>query len=295
MPELPEVETVVRGLQRTVLAREIGRVECRVAKLREPLAAPQLARALRGRRLISVVRRAKFILGELDNGKILVIHLGMTGSLRLAPVAEAVGKHDQVLFYFAPPGAAKKSGAGKSGAARGTKAHAEKLVYRDPRRFGLIKIFASRNDFERRQKLGPEPLEKEFHPAYLAQKSARARTPIKVEIMKQEVVVGVGNIYASEALHRARIAPTREARSLQRDEFSRLVRAIKKILAASIALGGTTISDYRQLSGDEGNFSQQLRVYGRAAQQCLRAHCGGEIRKITQGGRTTYFCPQCQK
>jgi formamidopyrimidine-DNA glycosylase len=280
MPELPEVETVTRGLRRQLVGRVFVRVACRAKKLREPLAAPTLSRGLRGRQIVAVNRRAKFIQIVLDDGKILIVHLGMTGSLRMAPTDEKPRRHDHALFFFV--------GADKNPAP-------EKLVYHDPRKFGLIKLFAGAEDFEQRQKLGVEPLTREFSGAKLAALCQKSSAPIKLEIMKQERVVGVGNIYASEALHRAGVAPTRAAKTLTAAEFSQLAKAIKQVLTAAIKAGGTTISDFRQLNGNEGNFTRQLRVYDRAAEKCLRAHCAGAIEKITQGGRSTYFCPQCQK
>ncbi|MDR0869121.1 MAG: bifunctional DNA-formamidopyrimidine glycosylase/DNA-(apurinic or apyrimidinic site) lyase [Planctomycetota bacterium] len=272
MPELPEVETITRALRRAVVGRILTRFYGYAEKLRQPLDAATINRSAKNRSIVAVARRAKFIVLTLDNGAAVVIHLGMTGSLRIDKKAEPRRAHDHAVFALD---------------------NGEKLVYNDPRKFGLIKFCAT--DAELKALLGKlavEPLSAPFTPAYLAAKNARAATPIKTQIMKQEIVVGVGNIYASEALHRAGIAPERPAKSLSAAETAAVVAAIKEVLKESIKHGGTTISDYRQLSGREGNFTRRLRVYDRAGLDCR--HCGGKIRKITQAGRSTYFCEKCQ-
>ncbi|GHS91668.1 formamidopyrimidine-DNA glycosylase [Planctomycetales bacterium] len=270
MPELPEVETIARALRRAVVGRTLTRFYGYTEKLRQPLDAATINRSVKNRSIVAVARRAKFIVLTLDHGGAVVIHLGMTGSLRIDKNPRRA--HDHAVFALD---------------------HGEKLVYNDPRKFGLIKFCPTDAELKiMLGKLAVEPLAAAFTPAYLAAKNARAATPIKTQIMKQEIVVGVGNIYASEALHRAGVAPERPAKSLTAAETAALVAAIKDVLKESIKHGGTTISDYRQLSGREGNFTRRLRVYDRAGLDCR--HCGGKIRKITQAGRSTYFCEKCQ-
>lgn len=269
MPELPEVETVRGAMERHLLGRPITRVHTSDKRLREPLPRTQL-RALVGDRFAAARRRAKFLLLDLQSGRTLLVHLGMTGNLLFRPRGE---KHDHVAFEF------------DDGSC---------LVFSDPRRFGLVLVFAS-PDEERAcryfNKLGPEPLSKAFNARYFADRCQHRKSPIKVVIMDNPVVVGVGNIYASEALFRAHIHPATPASAVDAERLGQLVVEIKKVLRAAIRQGGTTISDYRG-SGSGGRFQQRLKVYGREGEGC-RA-CGAPIESLYLGGRNTFYCPSCQ-
>ncbi|MBP5232704.1 MAG: bifunctional DNA-formamidopyrimidine glycosylase/DNA-(apurinic or apyrimidinic site) lyase [Planctomycetes bacterium] len=270
MPELPEVETIARALAPALLGHSVERVAVHAARLRAPLAAASF-RPLVGRPFREVRRRAKFILAATE-GPMLVIHLGMTGSLRMAGAGEARRKHDHAEFFLDD---------------------GQALVYNDPRRFGLLECLPDGAAFATAHAdLGVEPLEREFSGKWLFERSRKIATPIKPWLMKQEVVVGVGNIYACEALFLSGIAPKRAAQSLSADECASLARHVKNVLRQSIKSGGTTFSDYRQLNGEEGHFVQKLSVYGRAGQPCPR--CGAPIERCVQGGRSTFFCPHCQ-
>jgi len=274
VPELPEVETVVRALRRAGL--EGGRIAgcaVRCEKLRRPLPTGELA-GLAGRRLAAIERRAKYLLFRLDDGAVLLLHLGMTGTLRLDEVGEAPGRHDHFDLEFAD---------------------GRVLRFRDPRKFGLVAV--SRPDAAGRlpelANLAPEPLGKEFTGEYLYTISRGRRTPVKVFIMDQRRVVGVGNIYASESLFRAGIRPTLPAGRLSRPRCRKLVLAIREILNEAIAAGGTTISDFHGVDGSEGAFVRTLKVYGKAGEPC--PVCGRPLEKRVLGGRSTFFCPACQR
>lgn len=275
MPELPEVETLVRGLRTALKKRTILAVKVRIPRLRAPLKARKLSALISHGKVISVIRRAKFIVITFKTQHVLVIHLGMTGSLRIEKLTTKNQKHDHVIF---------------------TLTKNEKLIYNDPRRFGLVQAFKHQTEFAAHYAhLGIEPLTPKFTAEWLWQKTRQVNSEIKPYLMNAEIVVGVGNIYASESLHQARLAPTRRAKNLTRTECATLVRNIKKVLIASIKSGGTTISDYYQLSGKEGAFVHKLQTYNRATQKCRRAKCRGIITKITQAGRSTFYCPHCQK
>lgn len=274
MPELPEVETVRRGLQKALLGRRITGITTSRLRLRRPFPAglPRLVRA----RVEGLERRAKYLLLRLDTNQTIVIHLGMSGRLVIHPAGDAYTpeKHDHFVM---------------------TLENGTKIVFNDARRFGLIDLV----DDEKLEKhklfkhLGPEPLDKSFSPAYLADYLKRRKIAIKLAIMDQKCVVGVGNIYASEALYRAGISPKRMAKSLKKDEIARLVPAIRKVLEDAIKAGGSSLRDYVQADGELGYFQHSFAVYGRAGEKCKK--CGADIRKITQGGRSTFYCPSHQK
>ncbi|MFH2203375.1 MAG: bifunctional DNA-formamidopyrimidine glycosylase/DNA-(apurinic or apyrimidinic site) lyase [Elusimicrobiota bacterium] len=268
MPELPEVETVRAGLARLLKNKPvIAALELSGRKLRRPIPAG-LKRRLKGQRIMAVRRRGKYLL--IDTPRLTLInHLGMTGTWRLG---EPDDKHDHITLRL------------RDGRA---------LIFRDPRRFGLFLDCPLKQEAKNSwlKNLGREPLE-DFAGAYLHAAAKKRRTGIKALIMDQKVVVGVGNIYASEALHRAGIAPGRRCSRISKDRLDKLARAIQKILKEAIAAGGTTISDFRQAGGSEGYFSCRLRVYDRAGEAC-RA-CGELIRKMTHAGRSTYWCRRCQ-
>lgn len=268
MPELPEVETVARGLGRLLAGSSIVRVQPLRADLRQPIPAALagVAGAVRG-----VRRRAKYLLIDLDPGSILC-HLGMTGSWRLAPPGDA-RPHDHCLIHLAD---------------------GRRLAYRDPRRFGLLDWIPAGQEHPALAHLGPEPLDEAgFTAGHLAARCRGRRTAIKALIMDQEVVVGVGNIYAQEALFRAGILPRRAAGRVQPARLAALVDEIRAVLTAAIAAGGSTISDFRQAGGEHGWFQQQHRVYGRGGQPCTA--CGSRLKAGAVAGRGTTWCPRCQR
>lgn len=271
MPELPEVETTRRGIQRALSARRIERLHIYERRLRWPIAA-ELPDAVAGQRILSIGRRAKYILLNLEQGS-LILHLGMSGSLRLRASASPLLKHDHYALVFdAGP----------------------ELRFHDPRRFGSLHY--TREDPARHpllRTLAPEPFEPAFDAEYLWRITRGRRVAIKHVLMNGQLVTGVGNIYASEALFRARINPRRQARRITRPEAARLVRAVRATLRSAIRAGGTTLRDYVGTGGDPGAFRQKLYVYERDGQPCRV--CGTPIRRITQGQRSTYFCPQDQR
>ncbi len=269
MPELPEVETVRAGLARILTQAVIARVELRRADLRR--AIPQdLARTLAGQPILAVRRRAKYLLLDTPTGSLLS-HLGMTGTWREAPPGDD-RLHDHCYLHLTD---------------------GRRLAYRDPRRFGLLDLVTPGVVHPDLAQLGPEPLEDEFNAAYLHEQLRRRRTAVKTRIMDQAVVVGVGNIYAQEALFRARIRPARVAATVTKTECALLVGHIRAVLHAAIAQGGTTISDFRQAGGEMGYFRVALAVYDRGGQPCTV--CASPLRVGVVGGRGTVWCAKCQR
>lgn len=270
MPELPEVETTRRGVEPHVEGRLLTAVLVRNPRLRQPVPA-DLAALVGGRRLLSVSRRAKYLLFAFDHGS-LIVHLGMSGSLRVVQAGEPAGVHDHVDLVF------------------GERA----LRLRDPRRFGMVVWQpgeAAAHPLLAR--LGPEPLDEAFNGAWLYQVSRGLRAPIKHVLMDGHKVVGVGNIYASESLFRARIHPLEQAGRIGLSRCERLAEAVKETLQAAIAAGGSTLRDFVGGDGQPGYFQQQYFAYGRDGQACRV--CGGEISRVVSGQRATYFCPACQR
>lgn len=270
MPELPEVETTRRGIEPLVSGRRIARVDVRAPKLRWPI-DPDLPGKLNGQMIHSVGRRAKYLIFYLDTG-CLLLHLGMTGHLRVVSAATPYGKHDHVDIHLS---------GGQS------------LRFTDPRRFGaLLWCALPPEEHPLLSRLGPEPLSGEFNGDYLYRRSRGRRLAVKPYIMDQQVVVGVGNIYASEALFRARVRPDRSAGRISLQRYTRIAAEIKAVLRAAVDAGGTTFSDFRRVDGRPGYFKQKLQVYGREGQPCPR--CGAEIAVIRLGQRSTFYCRQCQ-
>ncbi|WP_020675654.1 bifunctional DNA-formamidopyrimidine glycosylase/DNA-(apurinic or apyrimidinic site) lyase [Geopsychrobacter electrodiphilus] len=270
MPELPEVETVRRGLEPQICGRRIVGVICRVPRLRLPL-DPQLEMLLGGQVIHAISRRAKYLLFKLDKGTLL-LHLGMSGVLRLVKSEAPIAKHDHVDLRLDD---------------------GQLLRFNDTRRFGLLLYLqGDPNLHSLLQHLGPEPLETDLPEDYLFTRSRKRNLAIKNFIMDQKVLVGVGNIYASEALFAAGIDPRRKAGRIKRQESITLLRCIQAILAEAIIAGGTTLKDFRQSDGRPGYFKQQLQVYGRKGMGCLQ--CDGTIQQVTLGQRSTYFCENCQ-
>ena len=270
MPELPEVETTRRGIEPHVVGRRINRLVVHDRRLRWPVDVETSATFI-GCTIRRAGRRAKYLLLETDAGT-MILHLGMSGSLRVLPVSTPRITHDHVDIEL------------DSG---------QTLRFNDPRRFGSLLFTTDPASHPLLKSLAPEPLEDEFDGEYLWKITRRRKVAIKQLIMNARLVVGVGNIYASEALFRARIRPRRQARSLTRQECARLARAIKATLTMAVKVGGTTLRDYVGADGNPGYFRQKLYVYERAGQPCRV--CGTPVKQFTQGQRSTYWCSHCQK
>jgi formamidopyrimidine-DNA glycosylase len=283
MPELPEVETVRRGLIPALDGRLLTRVEARRPDLRVPL-PENFAKRLTGRRVMKLDRRAKYLLLHLDDHMVLVIHLGMSGSLRVEGHGLGqfhhergkLGAHDHVVF---------ETDQGVT------------VTYNDPRRFGLMTL-VSENGLGQDKlfaDMGPEPLGAELTPEYLLQSASNRRVAVKSLLLDQHIVAGLGNIYVCEALHRAHIHPERPSNTLKKAEVKRLIPAIREILQAAIAAGGSSLRDFQQTSGELGYFQHQFAVYDQFDQPCPTPACKGTIARMVQSNRSTYFCPSCQK
>lgn len=271
MPELPEVENTRRGIERAALGARVRELRIYDPRLRWPI-DPGLAAQLPGQRLRHIGRRAKYLLLQLDRGT-LILHLGMSGSLRFVPTASGREKHDQ--FDLMLDGEVS-------------------LRLNDPRRFGSLHYTiedASQHRLLRH--LAPEPFDAAFDAAYLTRITRKRRSPIKQVLMNGRLVTGVGNIYASEALFRARINPKLAAGRLTAADSARLVRAVRAALNSAIRAGGTTLRDYVGTDGNPGTFREKLYVYERDGKRCRV--CATPIRKIRQGQRSTYYCPRCQR
>ena len=271
MPELPEVETTRRGIEPHLKGKHVQQVIIRHRQLRWPV--PSIIKTrLKDQKIKSITRRAKYILINTDAGT-LIIHLGMSGSLRILPADTGAEKHDHFDLVL---------DSGKC------------LRLRDPRRFGAVLwTEADPNQHKLIKSLGPEPLEAGFNSKYLYQQSRQRKVSIKQFIMDSKIVVGVGNIYASEALFIAGIYPTRAAGKISSSEATALVAAIKRVLRAAIKQGGTTLRDFTRSDGAPGYFAQKLKVYGRAGEPCKK--CGKSIQSKVIAQRNTYFCSSCQK
>ncbi len=276
MPELPEVETVRRGLIPFMEGRTFARVEQRRPKLRIPF-PENFADRLMGRSVVRLARRAKYLLAHLDDGWVLIIHLGMSGRMMTAPgPAAPAGKHDHVVFEMKGGGV---------------------ITFNDIRRFGLMTL-AEEEDLENHKllrDLGPEPLGNAFSGAYLSEVLRGRQTPIKAALLDQKVVSGVGNIYACEALFRAGISPKRLAASVAGKRAERLAPAVRQVLEDAIAAGGSTLRDYVQADGELGYFQHDFAVYGREGEPCPGCDCGGVVKRIAQAGRSTFYCARRQR
>ncbi len=280
MPELPEVETVMRGLQARLEGRTIVRAEVNRADLRWPL-PPGLAARLTGARVIGFRRRGKYMLIRIAGGDSVLLHLGMSGRIVLGPVRPgAAGAHEHIVL--------ETDDGWRAG-----------LV--DPRRFGSIDLVptVAEDRHPRLAGLGPEPLDATFTAPVLDAALRGRQTPIKAALLDQRIVAGLGNIYVCEALFRARVSPLRSARTVAGARAGRLVPAIKETLNDAIAAGGSTLRDYVQPGGELGYFQHAWKVYGREDQPCERCPgppaCAGHIRRVTQAGRSTFFCRHTQR
>ncbi|HEX2091607.1 MAG TPA: bifunctional DNA-formamidopyrimidine glycosylase/DNA-(apurinic or apyrimidinic site) lyase [Longimicrobiaceae bacterium] len=271
MPELPEVETIVRGLDRLVPGSRIREAEVIRPDLIEGEDAASFAEGLRGARIVRVARRAKNILVHLDSG-LLVVNLGMTGRLLVRSPDDPPPTHLGVRLRLED---------------------GRELDYHDVRRFGRLQRFTGEGWLRREEALGVEPLSDDFTAEHLYDLTRRSRVAVKTWLMDQRRVVGVGNIYASEALFRAGIDPRRHASSLTRPEAARLRDTVREVLQEAIDFRGTTLLDYRDAQGESGAFAARLQVYDRAGEPCRV--CGSPVERIVQGGRSTFFCPSCQR
>jgi formamidopyrimidine-DNA glycosylase len=274
MPELPEVETVCRGLTKILRGVRFVKVDAHRPDLRVPL-PKNLAAQLKGRRVLGISRRAKYILIALDNGETLVIHLGMSGRMVVADKAGKPELHDHLVFHFD---------------------NGKHVTFNDPRRFGLCDLVPTRDLPKHKlfRHLGIEPLGPEFSAAVLEAKFKGKKTSIKIALLDQRLVVGVGNIYASEALFYAKISPKRRAGACTKEQIKRLVPAIRKVLNAAIKAGGSSLRDYVQADGELGMFQHQFAVYDREGQICSHCRKTNMIKRIQQGGRSTFYCSTCQ-
>lgn len=277
MPELPEVETTIRGLRGYLDNRRIQRVELRREGLRRPFPA-DLVQTLTGARITSLSRRAKYGLVHTDRDMTMVFHLGMSGRWRIEP--DALEKHDHLVLTTQEEGPLP----------------AAVLALNDARRFGSVDLVATSalDAWPAFAALGPEPLGDALSVAHLAAALKGRLGPVKVLLLDQGIVAGLGNIYVCEALHRARISPLRAGGKVKKAELVRLVPAIRDVLSESILAGGSTIRDYAQPNGELGYFAANWRVYGREGLACLTPGCTGTIARITQGGRSSFWCPMCQ-
>ena len=284
MPELPEVETVRRGLLPVMEGPRIARAEVRRPDLRWPF-PERMAERLTGATVNGIGRRSKYLLLELDTGETLIVHLGMSGRMLVGgallgefhhDVGAAPGPHDHVLLTM------------EDGA---------RITFNDARRFGLMDLWPSEDVANHRllRSIGPEPLGNGFSAETLAQAFRGKAAPVKAALLDQGIVAGLGNIYVSEALARAGIHPARAAGRIGRDRLERLVPAIREVLLEAIEAGGSTLRDHRQADGELGYFQHAFRVYDQEGKPCRTKGCGGAIRRIVQSGRSTYYCPACQR
>jgi formamidopyrimidine-DNA glycosylase len=292
MPEMPEVETVRRGLAPVLVGTKIEGIEQRRANLRFPF-PERFVERLAGRRVESLSRRAKYILAALDSGETLILHLGMSGSFRIereevdTPGAfhferSKIAAHDHVVFHLS---------------------NGARITYNDPRRFGFMQLAPSDNLAAHPlfSRLGVEPLGTDFDAAALTRLFAGRSTSLKAALLDQTLVAGLGNIYVCEALHRAGLSPLREAAATvgpggrPTAKARRLAGAITAVLEEAVAAGGSTLRDHRQTDGALGYFQHSFVVYGKEGAACSRARCLGTVARITQAGRSTFYCPTCQR
>jgi formamidopyrimidine-DNA glycosylase len=308
LPELPEVETVRRGLAPVLEGHVIARAEVRRPDLRWPF-PPQMAERLTGARVLRLWRRSKYILADLDTGETLIVHLGMSGRMLIALPDRAAPSSPATL-----PETAEAGGAGARGSVLGdfVQAHGGagvhdhvvlttdagvRITFNDARRFGAMDLCPTAAVEAHRllAGLGPEPLGNGFDAATLVEAFRDRRTPVKAALLDQATVAGLGNIYVCESLHRAGIAPWRQAGRIAAPRVARLVPVIRDVLTEAIAAGGSSLRDYRQADGALGYFQHTFRAYGREGQPCPTPGCGGTIRRMVQAGRSTFWCPRCQR
>ncbi len=276
MPELPEVEVVCRGIRPFLVGHAVSAIKYSGKKLRHPVPMEAMRQEVLNQPITAVTRRAKYLQISLQNGTMLIIHLGMTGNLGIFPPSTPLAKHDHMVWSLN----------------NGTE-----LRYNDSRRFGCIHVLLP-DDVTNREKTlykttGPEPFSDEFSAKYLRKLAKGKIVPVKLFIMTNQVVAGIGNIYANESLFAARIRPTRKAQALTLKEWDRLVRETRRVLAHAIDCGGSTISDFLNASQKQGYFQINFKVYGRKGQACTI--CSTKINRLKVGGRASFYCPNCQK
>jgi formamidopyrimidine-DNA glycosylase len=288
VPELPEVETVRRGLAPVLEGARIVRAQVNRPDLRWPF--PEgMADRLTGRRVVRLGRRSKYLLADLDSGETLIVHLGMSG--RMVISGRGSGRDVPGQFLHDHPAPEKHDHVVLD------TEEGFRVTFNDPRRFGAMDLVATGRAEAHRllAALGPEPLGNGFHDDHLARAFEGRRTPVKAALLDQRIVAGLGNIYVCEALHRAGISPLRAAGRIGRPRIARLVSEIRVTLAEAIEAGGSSLRDYRQADGELGYFQHAFRVYGREGNPCLRPGCDGTIRRKVQSGRSSFHCPVCQR
>lgn len=280
MPELPEIEVLRRSLEPHLTGRLIRSLEVRETRLREPVLPDRLAEHCSGRRILGLRRRSKYLLADLEGGHTLVVHLGMSGRLTLAGASAEPEPHEHVVFRLGPRSSSRRQ---------------QKLRFRDPRRFGLVLSLDTESlDRDRHfAHLGVEPLSGAFSAKALAERAAGRRAPVKSFLMDARNVVGVGNIYACEALFRAGIHPFRAAGRISRKRWESLTESVIDVLGSAIEQGGTTLNDFADGEGNSGYFQIALDVYGREGEPCRR--CGRSIRRRVLANRSSFYCPKCQR
>ncbi|MDA8164062.1 MAG: bifunctional DNA-formamidopyrimidine glycosylase/DNA-(apurinic or apyrimidinic site) lyase [Desulfobacteraceae bacterium] len=272
MPELPEVEVIRRGLAPQLAGRAVAGIAAGARKLRKPVPRARLKEWIAGGRIAAVERRAKFLLLRMESGALLAFHLGMTGQLALLPAAAPLRKHDHLRISL------------EGGL---------ELRFNDARRFGFVEVHTPAElEVDPFAHLGPEPFGEELTAAYLLERASRHRKPVKCLLMDNAVVVGIGNIYASEILFAAGIHPLAPAAGLDRRHWQRVIDSSREVLARAIAGGGTTISDFVNAKGESGRFQHQLQVYGRTGLPC--PSCQAPVVRTVIAGRATFHCPRCQ-
>ena len=277
MPELPEIETVKLGLEKTVLGSVIVSTKIFRRDLRFPI-EERFEKSILNKRVLAVGRRSKYILLFLNNKTTLVLHLGMSGKINVKIENEIdypAKKHDHLILSFD---------------------NGFILIYNDPRRFGFVEIIeGDYNNYRRFKHIGIEPLLKQFDGKYMWARIKNSTRTLKNILMDQKMVAGLGNIYVSEALWDSQIIPTRVGQNMSLGDCKKLVRSIKKVLGKAINFGGTTLKDYRQVGGEVGYFQNKLKVYGKAGKKCCRQKCQGTVKRAILNGRSTYYCDFCQK
>ncbi|WP_170428381.1 bifunctional DNA-formamidopyrimidine glycosylase/DNA-(apurinic or apyrimidinic site) lyase [Ruegeria arenilitoris] len=283
MPELPEVETVRRGLSPAMEGVVIERADVNRPDLRWPF-PERMAERLTGQRVDRLRRRSKYILADLSSGETLLVHLGMSGRMTISgdPLGQFVHdhpmpeKHDHVVFHMS---------------------NGARVTFNDPRRFGAMDLLptATAEDHKLLSVLGPEPLGNDFHEQHLVDAFKGKKTPVKSALLDQGIVAGLGNIYVCEALYRAGVSPRRKAGQISASRFAALVPIIRQVLQDAIEAGGSSLRDFRQADGELGYFQHSFDVYGREGEPCRTEGCGALIKRITQSGRSSFYCAQCQR
>lgn len=297
MPELPEVETVMRGLETVLTGQRIAQVRLARSNLRFPFPR-DFDKRIEGRLVLRLQRRAKYILAFLEGGEVLILHLGMSGRFT---IIDAKGRMTG-LGEFYDETAAPEGGSGPHDHVVFTREDGLRIIYTDPRRFGLMDLVAEEGLASHRllAAIGIEPLGNEFGATTLVEGFRGKKAPLKAALLDQTLIAGLGNIYVCEALHRAGLSPKRKAGSLVKKNgfdprLEDLARHIRAVLLEAIAAGGSTLRDFVQPQGEKGSFQQVFAVYDREGEKCRKRGCGGTVKRIVQSGRSTFYCPKCQK